>query len=190
MPCLTSILDMIILSGETVGTQMREQNDKNDNNSLLLVLLLASPVETTNSDNLSCQEVPFGPDPTLHPILTPRFLCLFWRVKGLLDFFWKEKGPNLPLPTLLTHLGLHLNLLVYSQGLLGSIQGLSSPFWALNTILSMGRIYRGLKKASAHQPIDISIKTCRPLWILLRSFQLMQGLLGFWQFCSHFRTFP
>jgi hypothetical protein len=42
----------MILCGETVGTQMREQKDKNDNNSLLLVLLLASPVETTNSDNL------------------------------------------------------------------------------------------------------------------------------------------
>lgn len=86
-----AMLDMI-LSGETVGTQMGEQNEpqdghKNDNNSLLLVLLLPSPIETINSDNLSCQEVPFGPDLTLHPVLIPWFLCLFWKVKGLLNFF-------------------------------------------------------------------------------------------------------
>jgi hypothetical protein len=94
----------MILSGETVGTQMREQNDKYDNNSLLLVLLLVSPVETTNSDNLSCQEVPFGPDPSLHPILTPRFLS-FLESQRLTRFLLKGKGAQLATPKIANSFG-------------------------------------------------------------------------------------
>ena len=113
VPCLTSILDMI-LSGETVGTEMGDQNEphdghKNENNSLLLVLLVPSPVETINSNNLvvrKCHLVQTSPST---PFLSLDFFVFFGESKAYSISFERKRG-NLPVPTLLTHLGLHLNL--------------------------------------------------------------------------------